>query len=680
MAFVAIVVVLSLGALVAVPTERVAGLVADRISAATGRPVVMEGELRATLFPSLGVRVGDFSVGNPDWVEAGPLVTAERLDIGVAFFPLLRGEVQLDRAELTAPQITLVRAADGRTSWDFADAEPDPGAREPISQDDTEATDRASGANPLAIGADNATITNGQLRWIDETTGQDITVTDLNAALSLPGTVGRATANVSANIDGTAVEASLALDDLAAFLAGQVRALDLQLAWDGGDVAFTGRASTAPAVDGQLTIDATDFGPMLALAGAAMPDLPAGLGRDRIAARGQVTVTDELSLHLREGVLSLDDNELQVALDVVQGADRPSIRGTVSGGTFRLGSANGAQPLAGGDGSAPNASASGGWSTDPIDVSGLFSADAAISLRLAGVDTDAARLGAVEVNATLDQGRLVFEIGRIEAYEGRLAGQFVVNGRNGLSLGGDLILTEVQLLPLVTELAGYERLDGTGNASLQFLAVGNDMATLMSSLEGQGDFALGTGAILGLDLAGMIRNFDASFQGEGASTVYDSVTANFTIADGVLSNDDLFLDAPWGSVEGEGTVNIGSQSMAYRVIPGVMRNDDGQAGIAVPVLITGPWSNLSFRPDLEFLAEQEFLEQRDRLAAEAEAALAEEQERLEQTVRDRANELLGTQIEAGDGRDEIEDALTDRLSEETQGVLSRILGGRSDDE
>jgi AsmA protein len=173
----------------------------------------------------------------------------------------------------------------------------------------------------------------------------------------------------------------------------------------------------------------------------------------------------------------------------------------------------------------------------------------------------------------------------------------------------------------------------------------------------------------------MIRNFDTSFRGEGARTVYDSVSANFVISEGVVRNDDLLLDAPWGGVEGAGTVDLGARTVDYRVIPGVMRDEAGQAGIAVPVLISGPWSDLSFRPDLEYLAEQEFLEQRDRLAAEAEARLAEEQDRLEQDIRDRANELLGTEIEAGDTRDDIEDALTDRLSEETQNVLSRILGG-----
>jgi AsmA protein len=117
-AFIAIVVVLGLGALVAVPTERVAA-VADRLSAATGREVAMEGELRPTLFPSLGIRVGDVRIGNPDWVDAGPMIAAERLDVSVEWAPLLRGEIRLDRAEFVSPQITLVRAADGRVSWDF---------------------------------------------------------------------------------------------------------------------------------------------------------------------------------------------------------------------------------------------------------------------------------------------------------------------------------------------------------------------------------------------------------------------------------------------------------------------------------------------------------------------------------------------------------------------------------
>jgi AsmA protein len=321
----------------------------------------------------------------------------------------------------------------------------------------------------------------------------------------------------------------------------------------------------------------------------------------------------------------------------------------------------------------------GGWPSDPIDVSGLFAADAELALRFASVDLGAADIGPVDLNATLDRGRLVFDIGRIEAYGGRLAGQAVGNGRSGLSVGGDLILAGVQLRPLLTQFAGQDRLEGTGNASLQFLGAGNDMATIMRSLEGQGDLSFGAGAILGLDLAGMIRNLDASYRGEGAQTVYDSITANFAIAGGVLTNDDLLLDAPWGEVRGAGRVDLGNRTLDYRVIPGVMRDDAGQAAVAVPVLIDGSWSSPRFRPDLEYLAEQEFLEQRDRLAEEAEARVIEERERLEQDLRDRAGELLGSELDADAGEAEIEEALRDRIAEETQNVLSRLLGGEENE-
>ena len=666
--FIAVIVVLGLGALVAVPTERVAGLVADRLSAATGRAVTMDGELRPTLFPSLGIRVGDVSIGNPDWVEAGPLLTAERLDVSVEWAPLLRGEIRLDRAEFVAPRITLMRAADGRVSWDVAE-----GAAPAASVDSAPpgVSDRAPG--PFLIGFDRAVISGGELLWIDEAAAQTVTVTGLDAVLSLPSGTSRATLEASADLDGRRLEAALAVDGVAPLLAGQVRPATAALSWDAGQASFEGRLSLTPALDGTFAVDATDLNPLLAIAGAAMPALPQGAGRDRIAAEGQITLTDAGTVHLRDGVVSLDDNELRVALDMQPGEERPTVRGTVSGGVLTVASGNAAGP----EGSASGGGATGpaGWPSDRIDVSGLFAADAEIALRLVGVRLDTAQLGAVELNAALNDGRVVFEIGRVEAYGGRLAGQFVVNGRSGLSVGGDLILTQVQLAPLLSEFAGYDRLEGTGSASLQLLGVGNDVATIMSGLEGQGDFAFGAGAITGFDLAGMIRNFDTSFRGEGARTVYDSISANFTIDDGVLRNDDLVLDAPWGGVEGTGRVDLGARSVDYRVIPAVMRNEAGEDGIAVPILVSGPWSGLRFRPDLEYLAEQEFLEQRDRLTAEAEARLAEERERLEQDLRDRASELLGTQTDTGEAGDGAAGALQDRLSEETENVLSRLLGG-----
>ena len=199
------------------------------------------------------------------------------------------------------------------------------------------------------------------------------------------------------------------------------------------------------------------------------------------------------------------------------------------------------------------------------------------------------------------------------------------------------------------------------------------MATLMASLDGGGDFALGVGAIRGLDLAGMIRNFDPSYRGEGARTVYDRVSADFTIADGVVANDDLILDAPWGEVQGAGTVDLGARTLDYRLTPAVLYGEGG-AAIRVPILVSGPWADPTIRPDLEFLAEQELAEQRERLEAEARARLDAEAARLEEQARSRANELLGTQFDAETTEDEAREAVEQRLRDEAEQQLLRLLG------
>ena len=85
------------------------------------------------------------------------------------------------------------------------------------------------------------------------------------------------------------------------------------------------------------------------------------------------------------------------------------------------------------------------------------------------------------------------------------------------------------------------------------------------------------------------------------------------------------------------------------------------------------WADLSVRPDLAFIAEQELAEERERLEAEARARLAEEQERLEQSIRDQASDALGLDIQEGQSQEEVEDALEQRLREQAEEQLRRLF-------
>ena len=650
----AVLALLTVGALVAVPSERIAAVAAERLERALGREVQLSGPVRPTLWPHLGVRAERLRVGNPDWAGAAPLIAAEALSVRVPWSAVLSGEVRIDEVTLVAPEIALVRAADGRVSWSFSD----PAPRDAETAADTPA------ARPIAITA--AEMTRGALSWRDEGSGQTLRIGALDARAALPAD-GAARIEGAAEVNGTPLTLEAEITALPALLEGGLSGLAAAVDWQGGAARYDGQIALAPALEGQIAVDATDLGPIVAIMGAAMPDLPQGYGRDRLALSGRVTLANEGSAHLRGGQLTLDDTELALDLDLLPGAERPMIRGTVSGARLSLPEAGGAAGGAKGDGDG------GGWPSSAIDVSGLFAADAEIALVVERLEGAGLALGPADLQATLTRGRLVLDIERIGAYDGTLTGQFVVNGRGGLSVGGDLLLAGAQLQPFLTDLAGYDRLQGSGSASLQFLGVGNDMATIMSGLEGQGDLSFGAGAIEGLDLAGMIRNLDASYRGAGTRTVYDRIAGNFTIAAGVLSNDDLRLDAQWGEVTGAGTVNLGAQTLDYRLVPGFLEGGEG-AAIRVPVLVSGAWADLAFRPDLEYLAEQELAEERERLEAEARARIDAEADRLENEARERANEALGTEFDSGTTVDEAGEELERRLRDEAEQQLLRLFG------
>jgi AsmA protein len=65
----------------------------------------------------------------------------------------------------------------------------------------------------------------------------------------------------------------------------------------------------------------------------------------------------------------------------------------------------------------------------------------------------------------------------------------------------------------------------------------------------------------------------------------------------------MALKSPLVRVEGRGTSDLNKRTVDYRVMPKFVANIEGQGGrdsggIMVPVLVTGTWDNLNYKPDL----------------------------------------------------------------------------------
>lgn len=656
-------VVLSLGVLAAaalflLPAERIAGLAAGQFQQATGRALTIAGPVRPTVWPNVGARVEGVTIASADWAQGGPLLSAEALDLGVDLAGLIGGDIRVRRFEARGARVILERDAQGRANWVF---------------EGLGGSEGAAGAAPQgSLSLDRVEIRGASIRLIDRAAGLDLSFDGIDADLTLPDLAGPGTLAISGRRDGQAFQADLRIAQVQRFLAGEVANLTLSARVGEARLGFEGRAGLSPlAAEGRATLQAPALAPLLALAGQAGPE-PLPPAARPLDFAGQLTLAPAGSVHLREGEIAAGAARLRAALDLTLDGPRPRLAGTLSAGALDL------RPFLGGGAAAPAGDAAPGWPRGAIDASALGLLDAQLTLSAGPVQAGFANLERLGAVLTIDRARAVLDLREARAFGGNLTGELVANNRSGLSVGGNIRAAKVALLPLLRQATGFERLTGTGALSLRFLGVGQSVDAIMRSLSGEGRIDLGRGEIIGLDLAGMIRNLDMNYMGDRNRTVYDSVTGSFTIANGMLRNDDLRLTASRINVEGRGTVDLGAQTLDYRVTPIALTNAQTGQAIRVPLVISGPWGAPRFRLDLEGLAEQRLREERERLEAQAREEIARREAELRARAEQELQQRLGVTVEEGQStREAVEQGLRERAEEEIGSALERLLRGRS---
>ena len=210
---------------------------------------------------------------------------------------------------------------------------------------------------------------------------------------------------------------------------------------------------------------------------------------------------------------------------------------------------------------------------------------------------------------------LSVDLQEIALYGGQGSGQLdldVVDGTPRIS--HQFRLEGLQALPFLTAAAGFERLRGTANAELSLQTQGRTQRQLVQNLSGTGRAAFHNGAIVGINLAALVRNVASAYQGGAIggdrATDFAELSGSFNVRNGVLTNDDLWLQAPVLRVAGRGQVNLPARTLDYRLDPKAAQTLEGQggsrevAGLLVPVIIKGPWHAPAITPDLTGVAQR----------------------------------------------------------------------------
>jgi AsmA protein len=204
-------------------------------------------------------------------------------------------------------------------------------------------------------------------------------------------------------------------------------------------------------------------------------------------------------------------------------------------------------------------------------------------------------------------------------------------------------LNGVQIEPLLKDLQGEAKLAGTTNAKVNITAVGNTQSAVKKTLNGNASFSFKDGALVGVNIAKIIRDGMAKFNGKSAPTTnepektdFSSLSGTAKITNGVVNNQDFNLQSPLLRVTGAGKADLVKENLDYLLKTSIVGSLQGQGGedlkklkgVTIPVRVTGPFDNPSYKPDLSAALS-------DTVKQKAKEKVEEQKEEVQQKLQDK---------------------------------------------
>ncbi len=225
-----------------------------------------------------------------------------------------------------------------------------------------------------------------------------------------------------------------------------------------------------------------------------------------------------------------------------------------------------------------------------------------------------AKLRDVKAIISADNGKLSFSPISARLYNGTYTGDVVLDAVPDIpKLAVNSKLIGVNIEPLLKDMAGEAKLKGTGDVSLGLTTQGNTESVMKRNLNGQINFSLKDGAVVGFNLGRFLRqlksykehqNFTAS---EKEETDFSDLTGSPKVKNGVITLSDLKGKAPGLRLSGKGILaDLNREIIDYTALATVVETSKGQAGkeletlagITIPVKVKGPLKNPEIQPDI----------------------------------------------------------------------------------
>jgi uncharacterized protein involved in outer membrane biogenesis len=568
-------------------------LVEARASDALGRDVRIEN-FDVALGRRTQITVDGITIANPpDFGDAPPLGTVDRLAVTLDLPALLHGRVVLTSVEIDRPRGDLGSNAAGKRNWEFANA----------GNAGTE-----SAGPPFEIG--ELAITDGRIHFADTKLRSDFTVTVRTDPRTNAG------ASLVAEVRGT------------------YKAQPIHARFRGGSLISLRDPSkpypvTLDVAHGEtrLDLDGTVDAPLkfaganlrLSLRGKDLSDLQPLIGIP-LAPTAPYDLKGKLAY--ADGKIRFDDfagkvgeSDLSGDFAVDPGKDRPRVTAKLHSRRVVLADLGGFIGAAPGKDEEQDLSAaqkaehareaaSPTLLPDvPLSVPDIRSADFHVDYRGDRIEGRSMPLDDLAASLSIEGGRITLSPLTFGIGKGEIASNIALDARQTpIHTEADVDFREVDLHRIMRStrifegagtIGGRAFVEGNGNSLAEMLGHGNGKLKLFMT---GGDMS----ALL-VDLAGLdIGNSVLSALGLPQRTQVRCMVSDFALTKGTLRTNTLFLDTTEANVIGDGTVDLGAETIDYRIATDPKHFSIGS--VAAPILVRGRLKSPSIAPDPAALA------------------------------------------------------------------------------
>ena len=567
-----------------VSTVSLKGEIEARVEHATGRQFHINGPLTLSLFPSLGLTAHDVTLANAPGGKAKEMVHIDMLQLSVKLWPLLHRQIEATQAVLERPQLNLEVDANGHGNWELV-------------RERAEESGLHLPANTVFAGA---AIRNGRVSYDNAKLGIQRTMDDLDADIDVTKLNEPLKAQGSFVHRGRRFTYRATVDSMRTLLAGAATRVDVSVDNDLVHAGFVGFLSSDGTAKGNGSLITPSVKALSAWIGQPVT---AGKGLNGLTAIADIAAKDR-RVSLSRIKAKLDGMAIGGSLVADLSAATPEVNGNlvidhIDFNTYL--DLGGAPPRAG---RAPPGPPSGGWSKAPIKLDLLRLLNGHLNLTVGSLAVRHLHLGQTHIAAALTDGAMEAHLDPITLYGGRGKAFLSVDGRAAVaSFRNQLTFSGIAMRPFLTDAIGVAQLDGTGTMTLDVASAGASPDAIMRAMSGKGSVAIVHGHVYGVDMGQVARTvqtiLSAGATGNSAATDFDSFSGSFAIQRGILRNGDLKLTSAFLSMTGKGALDLGNQTIAYRIEPkasigGRMNLLD----VGVPFTIYGTWAHVKYVPDL----------------------------------------------------------------------------------